>query len=95
MPTGDFPCPTCGNPYGHPVGEVCPIFTQFLMPVGGGPLGSHKAICPDCMGCGKISYDQMGRPVPQPTFASDVSDPPEWLTCQRCHGSGLLVSGQN
>lgn len=54
MPTGDFPCPWCAAPTGHPVGTVCsllrpPVPTTVLQGCVC-PPGSEKtcqgALCP-------------------------------------------------
>ena len=53
--------------------------------------GAYAVICPICLGCGRTSIDQMGREVPQPSWASDNTTAAGWTTCSRCYGSGMLV----
>lgn len=53
------------------------------------------AICPDCQGCGHISFDQFGRPHPQPTFTGAGTATHGWHDCTKCAGSGLVSSIPN
>ena len=50
-----------------------------------------SVLCPICRGCGRISYDLMGNPVPQQSWTSYGTaggDPPK---CLRCDGIGTIL----
>ena len=54
--------------------------------------GMQQALCPICQGCGRVSRDLLGKPIPQPSWVSagtDSTDGPE--VCPRCGGSGAIV----
>ena len=50
------------------------------------------ALCPVCQGCGRVSRDLMGKPIPQSHWVSAGTGPadgPE--VCSQCEGSGVIV----
>jgi len=53
--------------------------------------GESAAVCATCMGCGRVSQDQFGRYVPQPTWTDSNSTAAGWTHCPRCLGSGMIV----